>query len=169
MGSDLNANLSRSYFKCSRNQRLETCWWTHRPHKHGDLCTYACDRDYWRTRVGALKQSRITRVTIGEHHKEGATVSCIISSWMCSHRLCSRQSFDEVDVYLHAPRHRHTITPDQHTHELAIICEDAQVWCVSVVVRALTSSKCSLQWVGKTKTLDDYTQTNRPQLQLQTR
>ena len=44
-----------------------------------ELCAYACDREYWRTRVRALRQPRLTTVALGPHHEEGRTVSFTIS------------------------------------------------------------------------------------------
>ena len=45
------------------------------------LCTYACDREYWRARVRAMKQPKVARtVAIGSHLEAGATVPFTISS-----------------------------------------------------------------------------------------
>ena len=45
------------------------------------LCTYACDRDYWRARVRAMKQPQVSRaVSLGSHRVAGATVPFTISS-----------------------------------------------------------------------------------------
>ena len=44
-----------------------------------ELQTYAQDREYWRTRVRALRQPRVTSVSLGPHHEEGQTVSFTIS------------------------------------------------------------------------------------------
>ena len=43
------------------------------------LCTYACDREYWRTRVRAMKQPRV-RVEMGSHVEEGGWAPFTISS-----------------------------------------------------------------------------------------
>ena len=45
-----------------------------------ELCTYACDRDYWRARVRALRQPRVTTVSLGPHHEMGQTVPFTIST-----------------------------------------------------------------------------------------
>ena len=44
-----------------------------------ELCTYACDRDFWRARVRGLKQPRVT-VEVGPHIEEATTVSFTIST-----------------------------------------------------------------------------------------
>ena len=43
------------------------------------LTTYACDREYWRTRVRAMKQPRV-RVEMGAHVVEGGWAPFTISS-----------------------------------------------------------------------------------------
>ena len=45
-----------------------------------ELCTYACDRDYWRTRVRAMKQPRVTAVSLGSHYENEMTVPFTIST-----------------------------------------------------------------------------------------
>ena len=45
-----------------------------------ELWTYACDREYWKARVRALRQPRITTVTIGPHHEAGMTVPFTVST-----------------------------------------------------------------------------------------
>ena len=45
-----------------------------------ELCTYACDRDYWRARVRAMKQPRVTTVSLGHHRENEMTVPFTISS-----------------------------------------------------------------------------------------
>ena len=44
-----------------------------------ELQTYEQDREYWRTRVRAMRQPRVTSVSLGPHHEEGQTVSFTIS------------------------------------------------------------------------------------------
>jgi hypothetical protein len=44
-----------------------------------ELCTYACDRDYWRARVRGLRQSRVT-VEERSHIEEATTVPFTISN-----------------------------------------------------------------------------------------
>ena len=45
-----------------------------------ELWTYACDREYWKTRVRALRQPRITTVTFGPHDEDGMTVPFTVST-----------------------------------------------------------------------------------------
>ena len=45
-----------------------------------ELANYACDRDYWRARVRALQQPRITTVSIGSHREAGETVPFTVST-----------------------------------------------------------------------------------------
>ena len=45
-----------------------------------ELCTYACDRDYWRTRVRDLRQPRVTTVNIGSHHEAELTIPFTVST-----------------------------------------------------------------------------------------
>ena len=45
-----------------------------------ELCTYAWDRDYWRARVRALRQPRVTTVTLGSHRENEMTVLFTIST-----------------------------------------------------------------------------------------
>ena len=45
-----------------------------------ELWTYACDREYWKARVRALRQPRITTVTFGPHHEAGMTVPFTVST-----------------------------------------------------------------------------------------
>ena len=45
-----------------------------------ELRAYARDRDYWRTRVRALRQPRVTTVTLGSHLEGDMTVPFTISS-----------------------------------------------------------------------------------------
>ena len=54
-----------------------------------ELCTYACDRDYCRTRVRAMKQPRVTAVSLGSHYENEMTVPFTISTWAlnCRFRL----------------------------------------------------------------------------------
>ncbi len=46
-----------------------------------ELCTYACqeDREYWRTRVRTMKQSRL-QVEMGSHVESAQTVSFTINA-----------------------------------------------------------------------------------------
>ena len=39
-----------------------------------ELCSYACDREYWRSPVRALRQPRMTTIVLGSHREGGATV-----------------------------------------------------------------------------------------------
>ena len=46
-----------------------------------ELCTYACDRDYWRARVRGLRQSRVrVAMEAGPHIEEATTVPFTIST-----------------------------------------------------------------------------------------
>ena len=45
-----------------------------------ELCTYVWDRDYWRARVRALRQPRVTKVTLGAHRENEMTVPFTIST-----------------------------------------------------------------------------------------
>ena len=45
-----------------------------------ELCTYACDREYWRTRVRALRQPRVTTISLGPHHEAAATMPFTVST-----------------------------------------------------------------------------------------
>ena len=45
-----------------------------------ELCAYALDREYWRSRVRALRQPSITTVTLGSHYEEGMTVPFTVST-----------------------------------------------------------------------------------------
>ena len=46
-----------------------------------ELCKYALDREYWRSRVRALRQPSITTVTLGSHYyEEGMTVPFTVST-----------------------------------------------------------------------------------------
>ena len=45
-----------------------------------ELCTYAWDRDYWRARVRAMRQPRVTSVSFGPHHEMAQTVPFTIST-----------------------------------------------------------------------------------------
>ena len=44
-----------------------------------ELCKYACDRDYWRTRVRALRQPRVPTVKLGPHLEPSATFPFTVS------------------------------------------------------------------------------------------
>ena len=44
-----------------------------------ELCTFACDRDYWSTRVRAMKQPRVA-ITMGPHIEPGKTISFTVNS-----------------------------------------------------------------------------------------
>ena len=44
-----------------------------------ELCKYACDRDYWRTRVKALRQPRVSTVNLGPHLEPSATFPFTVS------------------------------------------------------------------------------------------
>ena len=43
-----------------------------------ELCTYTCDREYWRARVRGLKQPRVS-VETGSHIEEATTAPFTIS------------------------------------------------------------------------------------------
>ena len=43
-----------------------------------ELCTYACDRDYWRARVRTLRQPRVA-VQLGSHHEPSMEFSFTVS------------------------------------------------------------------------------------------
>jgi len=43
-----------------------------------ELCTYACDRDYWRARVRALRQPRVV-VQLGSHREPSMELSFKVS------------------------------------------------------------------------------------------
>ena len=45
-----------------------------------ELCAYGCDREYWKARVRALRQPRITRVALGPHKEDAQTVPFTVSS-----------------------------------------------------------------------------------------
>ena len=45
-----------------------------------ELRAYAKDRDYWRARVRALRQPRVTTVNLGSHREGDMTVPFTISS-----------------------------------------------------------------------------------------
>ena len=45
-----------------------------------ELCTYACDRDYWRMRVRALRQPRVMTVNLGSHYEAEATLPFTVST-----------------------------------------------------------------------------------------
>ena len=46
-----------------------------------ELCTYGCDREYWKTRVRALRQSRVTTASLlGPHHEEAKTAPFTVST-----------------------------------------------------------------------------------------
>ena len=45
-----------------------------------ELCTYACDREYWKARVRSMRQPRITTVNIGSHIEDGRTVPFTVST-----------------------------------------------------------------------------------------
>ena len=45
-----------------------------------ELCTYAWDREYWKARVRAMRQPRITTVDIGSHREDGRTVPFTVST-----------------------------------------------------------------------------------------
>ena len=44
-----------------------------------ELCTYACDREYWRARVRAFRQPRVTTVSLGSHHEAEMTLPFTVS------------------------------------------------------------------------------------------
>ena len=44
-----------------------------------ELCTYACDREYWRARVRAFRQPRVTTVNLGSHHEAEMTLPFTVS------------------------------------------------------------------------------------------
>ena len=45
-----------------------------------ELWKYACDREYWKSRVRALKQPRVTTVTLGPHREAATTVPFTVST-----------------------------------------------------------------------------------------
>ena len=45
-----------------------------------ELCTYGCDREYWKARVRALRQPRVTTVSLGPHHEAAKTVPFTVST-----------------------------------------------------------------------------------------
>ena len=45
-----------------------------------ELCTYGCDREYWKVRVRSLKQPRVTTVTLGSHREAATTAPFTIST-----------------------------------------------------------------------------------------
>jgi len=45
-----------------------------------ELCAYGCDREYWKARVRALRQPRITQVALGPHKEGAQTVPFTVSS-----------------------------------------------------------------------------------------
>ena len=45
-----------------------------------ELRAYARDRDYWRSRVKALRQPRVTTIQLGPHREGGVTVPFTIST-----------------------------------------------------------------------------------------
>ena len=44
------------------------------------LCTYACDRDYWRTRVRAMRQPQVERTVTGSQREAEQVFPFTISS-----------------------------------------------------------------------------------------
>ena len=45
-----------------------------------ELCTFGCDREYWKARVRALRQPRIVTATLDPHHEAATTVSFTVST-----------------------------------------------------------------------------------------
>ena len=45
-----------------------------------ELCTYACDKEYWKARVRALRQPRVTSVTLGPHREAGMEIPFTVST-----------------------------------------------------------------------------------------
>ena len=45
-----------------------------------ELCTFGCDREYWKARVRGLRQTRIITATLGPHHEAATTVSFTVST-----------------------------------------------------------------------------------------
>ena len=59
-----------------------------------ELCAYACDREYWKTRVRSMWQPRITTVNIGSHIEDGRTAPFTVSTWVLSCRFRLRHKLE---------------------------------------------------------------------------